>query len=184
MTRVRLDQFDASRGLDRGRPKVVEAAWYLCKCVFFLSALPWPSSWKCRLLRLFGAKVGQGVVIKPRINIHLPWKLRIGDHSWIGEEVFILNLEPVEIGSHCCISQQAFLCTGNHDFRDPSFSYRSLPIIVQDGAWIGARCFVAPGVTVGTEAVVSAGSLVTGNLPPAMICAGNPCRALRPRWKE
>ncbi len=183
MLRTRLDKFDASAGLDRGRGKGQEAIWYLIKCFFFLSPLPWPGSLKCALLRFFGAKVGQGVNIKPRVNIHFPWKLELGDHCWLGEEVFILNFEPVRIGSHACVSQRAFLCGGNHDFRDEAFSYRNAPITVGDGAWIGAQCFVGPGVTVGTQAVVTAGSIVTSDLPADMICSGNPCKPAKARWK-
>jgi putative colanic acid biosynthesis acetyltransferase WcaF len=181
-TRVRLDLFDSRKGLDRGRGRLVETAWYLCKCLVFLSPLPWPSSWKRSLLRAFGATIGPGVIIKPRVNIHLPWRLTIGDHAWIGEEVFILNFEPVSIGRHACISQRAFLCTGNHDFRDPSFAFRNAPITIGDGAWIGAQVFVGPGRKVGAEAVATAGSVVTADLPPQMICAGNPCTASKPRW--
>jgi putative colanic acid biosynthesis acetyltransferase WcaF len=183
-TRVRLDQFRPGAGLDRGRPGWFEALWYVCKCIFFLSALPWPRALKASLLRCFGAKVGAGVVIKPRVNIHLPWKLALGDHSWIGEEVFILNLERVEIGAHCCISQRAFLCTGNHDYRDPAFAYRSAPIRVEDGAWVGASVFVGPGVTIAPDAVAAAGSVVTKNLPAGMVCSGNPCEAVKKRWKD
>ncbi|MFM8459196.1 MAG: colanic acid biosynthesis acetyltransferase WcaF, partial [Chthoniobacterales bacterium] len=94
--KTRLDQFDAEKGLDRGRSKAVEAAWYLLKCVFLLSALPWPMGLKRSLLRAFGARIGEGVVIKPRVNVHFPWKLEVGDRAWIGEEVFILNFEPVK----------------------------------------------------------------------------------------
>ena len=184
MTRMRLDRFDVSRNLDRGRPVFVEALWYVCKCVFFLSAIPWPSGLKCGLLRVFGAKIGKGVVIKPRVNIHLPWRLEVGSHSWIGEEVFILNFDPVRIGAHACVSQRAFLCTGNHDFRDPEFAFRSGPIGVGDGTWIGAAVFVAPGVNIGDEAVVSAGSVVCKDLPAGMICFGNPAIPKGPRWKE
>jgi putative colanic acid biosynthesis acetyltransferase WcaF len=122
-------------------------------------------------------------VIKPRVNIHLPWKLVIGDYTWIGEEVFILNFEPVTIGSNCCISQRAFLCTGNHDYRDIAMSYRNAPIRIEDGAWVGAQCFVGPGVIMAREAVATAGSIVLKNLPEAMICSGNPCVHLKPRWK-
>jgi putative colanic acid biosynthesis acetyltransferase WcaF len=183
-TRVRNDLFDARQGLDRGRPRLVEAAWYLSKCVFFLSALPWPSSLKCALLRLFGANIGRHVYIKPRVNIHFPWKLQIGDHAWVGEEVFFLNFEPIEIGAHCCISQRAFLCTGNHDYRHPDMRYRNRPITVEEGAWVGAQVFVSPGVTIGTEAVITAGSVVTKNQPAKMVCGGNPCRPVQPRWKE
>jgi putative colanic acid biosynthesis acetyltransferase WcaF len=178
---VRLDTFDASRGLERGRPKWFEAIWYFTKCVFFLSPLPWPSGLKARLLRLFGAKVGRGVVLKPRLNIHFPWKLELGDYVWLGEEVMILNFESVVIGDHVCISQRSFLCTGNHDFKVPSFDYRNSPIKVGAGAWIAAQCFVGPGVTLGDGCVIMAGSVVAESLPPWMICRGNLCMPIKPR---
>lgn len=182
-TRVRLDLFDPTKGLNRGRGRPVEIAWYLIKCLFFLSPLPWPRRLKCFLLRRFGAKVGNGVVIKPRVNIHLPWKLVIGDHSWIGEEAMILNFEPVVIGNHACLSQRAFLCTGNHDYRDSCFGYRNAPIFIGAGAWLGAQTFVCPGTTVGVDSVATAGSVVTHNLPAGMICSGNPCAPKKPRWE-
>ncbi len=182
--KTRLDQFDPTRGLDRGTSKSVEMIWYLLKCVFLLSALPWPSGLKIALLRAFGAKIGCGVVIKPRVNVHFPWKLEVGDHAWIGEEVFILNFEPVHIGANACISQRAFLCTGNHDFRDPAFSYRNAPIMIGDGVWVGASVFVGPGVEIGAETVVAAGSVVTRNLPENAVCSGNPAVERGVRWKR
>jgi putative colanic acid biosynthesis acetyltransferase WcaF len=182
MTRIRNDLFKGTQGLDRGRPGWVEAIWYVVKCVVFLPPWPLPSALKRSVLRCFGAQIGKGVVIKPRVNIHLPWKLSVGDHAWIGEEVFILNLEPVKIGSQCCVSQRVFLCTGNHDYRQPTMPYRNSPVTVEDGAWIGAQCFVAPGVTIGTEAVITAGSIVTRDQTPYMVCAGNPCLSVRKRW--
>jgi len=182
MTRVRNDLFDPREGLNRGRPFLIEAAWYLVKCFFFLPPLPWPSALRCAFLRLFGAEVGRRVCIKPRVNVHFPWKLRIGDYTWIGEEAFLLNFEPIHIGANCCISQRAFICTGNHDFRSPRMSYRNLPITVHDGAWLGAQTFVAPGVVIGTDAVITAGSIVTDNIPAGMVCSGNPCLPVSPRW--
>jgi putative colanic acid biosynthesis acetyltransferase WcaF len=184
MGTTRLDTFDATKGLERGRPKWVEALWYIVKVLLFLSPWPWPSSLKCRVLRAFGARVGQGVVIRPRVNIHLPWKLVLGDHCWVGEEVFLHSLERIEIGAHVCLSQRAFLCTGNHDFRDPAFSYRNAPIRVEDGAWLGAATLVCPGVAVGREAVLTAGSVATADLPPNMICAGHPAAPVKPRWRD
>lgn len=184
MTRVRNDLFDPTKGLVRGRPRWFEAIWYLLKCAFFLSPFPWPSRLRVFLMRCFGAKVGTGVYLKPRVNIHFPWKLEIGDHAWIGEEVFILNFEPVRIGAHACISQRVFLCAGNHDYRDPAMSYRNQPITIDDGAWVGAQSFVGPGVTVGEDAVVTAGSVVTHSLPADMICSGNPCVPVKARWPE
>ncbi len=180
--KTRLDQFDSAKGLDRGRSKAFEALWYLLKCVFLLSPLPWPIGLRRGLLRAFGAKVGEGVVIKPRVNVHFPWKLEVGDHAWIGEEVFILNFEPVKIGAHACISQRAFLCTGNHDYRDPRFSYRNAPITIGSGAWIGAGVFVGPGAEVGEEAVAAAGSVITRNVPANAVVAGNPASERAERW--
>lgn len=183
MTRVRNDLFDPAIGLDRGRPKPVEAAWYLLKCLVFLTPLPFPSAIKRNVLRWFGAHIGCGVVIKPRVNIHFPWKLSVGDHAWIGEEVFILNFEPVTIGAHCCISQRVFLCAGNHDYRQPNMPYRNQPVVVEDGAWVGAQTFVAPGVTIGCEAVIAAGSVVAHDQPARMVCAGNPSVPVKSRWQ-
>lgn len=183
-THTQLDQFDAAVGLQRGRPKWCEAMWYLVKCIFFLSPLPWPGKFKKLLLRLFGAKVGEGVVIKPRVNIHFPWKLDLGDHCWLGEEVFILNFEAVKIGAHSCLSQRAFLCAGNHDFRDPAFSYRNSPISLGKGVWVGAQVFVGPGVEIGDETVVTAGAVVTRSLPGNRIFSGNPASDRGGRWRD
>jgi putative colanic acid biosynthesis acetyltransferase WcaF len=184
MTKVRNDLFDASLGLDRGRSKLYEAVWYLLKCILFLTPLPVPSAIKRFVLRCFGAQVGRGVVIKPRVSILFPWKLCIGDYTWIGEEVSILNFEQVTIGAHCCISQRVFLCGGNHDYRVPDMRYRNRPITIKDGVWIGAQSFVAADVTIGREAVILVGSVVTHNQPVQMICAGNPCVVVRQRWQE
>lgn len=181
-SKVRLDKFDASEGLERGAGKFREIMWYGFKLVFFLSGIPYPNKVKRKILQLFGAKVGIGVVIKPRVNIHLPWKLEIGDHVWIGEEAFLLNFEILRIGNHVCISQRAFLCGGNHNFRDPSMSYKNGPIELQDGCWIGAGVFVAPNVKVGQDSVVAVGSVVTSTLKSNGVYRGNPAQYLKPRW--
>lgn len=182
LSRVRLDLF-VSTGLDREASKLVEVSWYLVKILFFLTAFPFPSLFKTTLLRIFGAKVGKGLVIKPRVNIHFPWKLTIGDNVWIGEEAFLLNFEPLNIGSNVCISQRAFLCGGNHDYRDPAMPYRNGPITLSDGSWIGASVFVGPNVTVGVDSVLVAGSVVTKNIPKDRIFRGNPAVEVGKRWK-
>ena len=183
VSKVKLRDFNPAIGLDRGASKVKEISWYLIKIWFFLSALPYPSSVKVWLLKIFGAKVGQGVVIKPRVNIHMPWKLEIGDDVWIGEEVFILNFEKVRIGSNVSVSQRAFLCCGNHDFRVPSMPYRNAPITLEDGCWVGASCFVGPGVTIGIDTIVAAGAVVTSSLSGNAIYSGNPSVFKKLRWK-
>ncbi|SDL31877.1 putative colanic acid biosynthesis acetyltransferase WcaF [Catalinimonas alkaloidigena] len=184
ISQVKLKEFNPSVGLDRGVAKWKEGFWYVVKIVFFLSALPYPHHLKASILRLFGAHVGSRVVIKPRVNIHFPWKLEIGDDVWIGEEAFILNFEPVRIGSNVCISQRAFLCGGNHDFRVPSMPYRNGPITLQDGCWIGAGCFIGPGVTVGTDTVVTVGSIVTSDLGANRICRVHPPAFEKIRWRS
>jgi putative colanic acid biosynthesis acetyltransferase WcaF len=183
-TRIHHHDYQPRKELDRGRPLWFELIWYFVKCLFFLSPLPWPAAIRSKLAKLFGAKIGKNVYIKPRVNIHFPWRLSVGDHSLIGEEVLILNFEPVTIGEQCCISQRVFLCTGNHDYRDPLFPYRNRPIRIEDGAWIGAQVFVGPGVTVGAEAVAAAGSIVTKDLPAGMVCSGNPCVPIKERWLD
>jgi putative colanic acid biosynthesis acetyltransferase WcaF len=175
--------FDRRIGLDRGRGRLIEVLWYLLKMVFFLTAFPWPSRVKVAILRLFGATIGQGVVIKPRVSIVFPWKLSIGEDSWIGEEVLILNLDYVRLGMNTCISQRVFLCTGNHDYRVPSMPYRNAHIVLGDGVWIGAQSFVAPGVEVGVDSVVAAGSVVIDSLPANIVAGGVPAVVKGVRWK-
>jgi putative colanic acid biosynthesis acetyltransferase WcaF len=141
------------------------------------------------LLRLFGARIGIGVVIKPGARVKYPWLLRLGNHCWIGEDCWIDNLAPVHIGSNVCVSQGAYLCTGSHDWSDPVFGLITRPISVRDGAWICARAFVGPGVEVGEGAVVAAGAVATKNIPPYAVYAGNPAvqtgeRKLKPQPKS
>ncbi|MCL4133029.1 UNVERIFIED_CONTAM: hypothetical protein GTU68_006758 [Idotea baltica] len=145
-----------SRGVSRG----TELLWWLCRSLFFASWFPVPSKIKVMILRIFGAKVGEGVVIRSRVNITFPWRFECGDHVWIGDEVLILSLAPVKIGSNVCISQRAFLCTGSHDFRKESFDLITDPIVIEDGCWICAQAFVGPGVTLAAGTMVKAGAVV------------------------
>ena len=183
VSRVRLNNFDPKKGLDRGVSKFTEVCWYILKIVFFLSAFPYPKNFKVFLLRLFRAKIGNGVIIKPRVNIHMPWKLEIGNNVWIGEEAFILNFEDIKIGNNVCISQRAFLCGGNHDFNDSSMSYKNGPITLEDGVWIGAGTFVGPNVTIGADSIITAYSVATKNIEANGIYKGNPAIFLKSRWK-
>lgn len=182
MNKVDLSKFKPENGLNRGRSRVIELCWYLTKMAFFLTAFPWPSGIKNIILRSYGAKVGKGVIIKPRVNIHFPWKLNIGNHSWIGEEVFILNFEPIKIGDNVCISQRSFLCGGNHDYKDSAFRYRNAPIIIEDEVWVGAQTFIAPNVKIEKGTVLTAGSIVYDSQPPNLICSGNPCKPKKSRY--
>jgi putative colanic acid biosynthesis acetyltransferase WcaF len=158
----------------RGASSYKEAAWWIVRALFFQSPVPWPSALRVALLRLFGATVGEGVVIRSHVNVTFPWRLTVGDHVWIGEEVMVLSLAQVSIESNCCISQRAFLCTGSHDFASPAFSLLTKPITIREGSWVAAGAFVAPGVTVGPGSMVTAGSVALSNTGAGVIVRGNP----------
>ena len=136
------------------------------------------------MLRLFGARVGKGVNIKPSVNIKYPWRLNIGNHVWIGEGVWIDNLDEVEIGDHCCISQGALLLTGNHNYKKTAFDLITGKILLEDGVWIGAKSIVAPGITCFSHSVLSAGSLLSSNMEAYGIYTGNPAKFVRKRTIE
>ncbi len=160
--------------LDRGASPARETAWWAVRALFFQTPLPWPSTLRVALLRMFGAVIGEGVVIRSQVNITFPWRFSAGDHVWIGDEVMILSLAPVRIESNCCISQRAFLCTGSHDFSSPAFALRTAPITIREGSWVAACAFVAPGVSIGPGSMVSAGSVVLEDVPSGVIVRGNP----------
>jgi len=163
----------------RGASPLKEAAWHAVRALFFLNPIPWPSELRVALLRLFGAAIGEGVVIRSQVNITFPWRFSAGDHVWIGEEVLILNLAPVAIESNCCISQRAFLCTGSHDFSSPAFSLRTEPITIRQSSWVAAAAFIAPGVEIGPGSMVAAGSVVLATVPPGTIVRGNPATVVK-----
>lgn len=155
--------------------------WHVVSVLIVKNQLNISSRIKTAVLRLFGARIGQGVVIKPGVNIKYPWHLQIGDHAWIGEDVWLDCLVPIRIGSHTCISQGAYLCTGNHDWTDPSFGLIVKPIEIEAGAWVGAKAVILPGAHVASHAVVGAGSVISSTTKPYMIYAGNPAVPIKER---
>jgi len=152
-----------------------------------VNAFIFKSSWlpvsaiKVILLRIFGASIGKGVNIKPCVNIKYPWKLSIGNDTWIGENVWIDNLDTTAIGANCCISQGALLLCGNHNYKKDTFDLMIGKILLEDGVWIGAKATVCPGVTCKSHAILSAGSVATKNLEPYSIYQGNPAIKVRDR---
>lgn len=180
---VRLDRFQKT-GLDRGRPKWIEAIWYLTKMIFFLSAFPWPSKLKRYILIFFGAKIGKGFIIRPRVNIHFPWKLFIGEHCWIGEDCEFLNLEPITIEDHVALAHRIYVATGNHNYKDSTMPYTNKPVLIKRGTWVGSCAFIGPGVTIGEHCVISAGSIVTKTIPSWSVVQGNPAIVIKKRVLE
>ena len=180
MSQVRLSQFDNS-WYQPGRSRFWQAAWFFGGLPLLrLSIIP-SSGLRVALLKCFGASVGSGIVIKPGVRVKYPWRLKIGDHCWLGEDCWIDNLADVELGHDVCVSQGAYLCTGNHDWNDPAFGLILGPIRLGPGSWVGARALLAPGVTLGEQAIAAAGSVVTKSIPAGMVYAGNPARFVRER---
>ncbi len=153
----------------------------LVSAFFFRTSLPVPSLIKVLLLRVFGARIGQHVVIKPSVHIKYPWKLRVGDYSWIGEGVWIDNLDKVEIGDSCCLSQGCYLLTGNHDYSSENFDLMVSSIYIESQAWVGAKSIVCPGVTLQRASVLTVGSIATADLEKFGIYQGNPAKKVKQR---
>jgi putative colanic acid biosynthesis acetyltransferase WcaF len=162
------------QGYLRGRPLPIQVLWLLVRGP--LTQWWCPNAVRVAVLRMFGARIAEGVIIRHQVKIHWPWKLEIGRNSWIGEEVWILNLEDVTIGSSTCISQNALLCTGSHDRRSPTFEFDNAPIVIGDSVWVAARATVLRGVRIGDGATIGATAIVTEDVP-----AGATVLAVQPR---
>ena len=163
-----------------GAPILKQVLWYFTDVIFFKSRLMPVSSVLVTFLRLFGSRIGKEVRIKPGIHIKYPWKLEIGDYSWLAD-CYIDNLDHVKIGKNCCISQQAVLITGNHNYSRTNFDLMTGLIVLEDGSWIGAAAIVGPGVTLHNHAVLTMGSVANKNLLPYSIYQGNPAVKVKDR---
>jgi putative colanic acid biosynthesis acetyltransferase WcaF len=155
--------------------------WYYVNILIFKSSLVPLYGLKRSLLKMFGAKIGANVVIKPSVNIKYPWKLTIGANSWIGENVWIDNLELVAIGENCCISQGALLLCGNHNFSTSTFDLIAKPIVLENGVWIGAKSIVSGGVTCFSHSILSIQSATSKDLKSFYIYRGNPAVEIKER---
>jgi putative colanic acid biosynthesis acetyltransferase WcaF len=177
---MRLDQYTIGTytpGASYGKQLI----WYFVGDPLLRSYWLPLSALKVWILRSFGATIGEGVRIKPGVRVKFPWRLTIGDHTWIGENAWIDNVAPVTIGSHVCLSQAVYLCTGNHDWSDPTFKLTSSSIQLEEGCWIAARATIGPGVTVGQGAVLGLGSVTGRSLQPMKIYVGNPAQPIKER---
>lgn len=159
-----------------GRGFAVRALWLLVNAVVFLNPLLPAYGLKRWILRKFGATIGEGVLIKPSVNIKYPWLLTIGEHSWVGERVWLDCTSQLTIGRHVVISQGAFLCCGMHDWQDPGMGSVVAPIVVEDGVWIASFALIAGNVTIEQEAMVALGSVVFNDCEARGIYRGNPAQ--------
>ncbi len=177
---TRLDRFDNS-WYHPGAGAFVRLVWYFINAALFKGSWFLPVAPKLILLRLFGAKIGKGVVLKPGVNIKYPWKLEIGDYTWIGEGVWIDNLAEVKIGKHCCVSQGAMFLCGNHNYSLQGFDLMVGTIVMEDGAWAGAKTLLCPGTYMGSHAVLTAASVASGRLDPYTVYRGHPAISVKKR---
>jgi putative colanic acid biosynthesis acetyltransferase WcaF len=180
MDEVDLSTFDNSH-YHPGRSVLIRSVWFFVGLPLLRCAVIPSSGFRAALLRAFGASIGTGVMLKPGLRVKYPWRLVVGDYTWLGEDCWIDNIADVRIGSHACVSQGAYLCTGNHDWSKRSFDLVLGSITIMDGGWVGARAVVCPGVTVGTLAILTAGSIAAKDLTEREIHGGNPAVFLRKR---
>jgi putative colanic acid biosynthesis acetyltransferase WcaF len=177
---MRLDKYTVGE-YSPGAPLWQQLAWYYLGSSLVSSYSIVGSGFKCWVLRCFGAQMGTGVRIKSGVKIKFPWRLVVGDFVWLGENCWIDNIALVTIESHVCVSQDVYLCTGNHDWSDPSFKLLDRPIALEEGCWLAARAVVGPGVTVGRGAVLGLGAVTGRSLEPMTIYAGNPAQPIKQR---
>lgn len=178
-----LEHFVLPRNF-RGRPAWFVQLWWLVEATLFRRSPQGLYGWRRFLLRLFGAQIGRGVIIRPTAEVTYPWKLKIGDHSWVGDYATLYTLGEIEIGDNVCVSQHCYLAAATHDYTRPSFDMMEKKITIEAEAWLATRVFVAPGVTVGRGAVVGACSVVMKDVPAMTICAGHPAQVIRQRTTQ
>ena len=165
----------------RGRSALVVQLWWLVQASLFRWSPQFAYGFRRGLLRLFGMRVGDGVLVRPSATITYPWKVVVGDAAWIGDDVVLYSLGDIHIGRHSVVSQRSYVCAADHDHLDPLFPIRARPVRIDDQVWIGTDVYVGPGVHVAQAAVVGARSSVFRDLPAGMVCTGSPCRPVKPR---
>jgi putative colanic acid biosynthesis acetyltransferase WcaF len=178
--KVDLSKF-SNKEFNKGAGILKRTTWYFINVLFIRPSFIPLMKWKIFWLRFFGAKIGHSIYIKPGVNIKSPWFLEIGNNCWIGENVWIDNIDKVKIGNNVCISQGALLLTGNHNYTLSWMPYRNAPIIIEDGVWIGAKSIICPGVTASENSILTVGSIATHNLEKNFIYQGNPAIKIRER---
>lgn len=165
----------------RGRPGWYVQFWWIIQSVLFGTSPQFMYGWRRFLLRSFGAEIGKGVLLRPSVRTQFPWKVSIGDHSWIGDDAVLYSLGQISIGKNVVVSQKGYLCTGSHDYTETNFPIYFKAIHLEDECWLAADVFVGPGVRIGKGTVVGARSSVFKSLPPNKICIGSPVSIIRDR---
>ena len=175
-----LSKFTLPEGF-RGRSAILVQLWWLVQPLLFATSPQFMYGWRRWLLRLFGAKIGVGAIIRPTVRVQFPWKVSIGDYAWVGDHVGLYNLGEIKIGAHAVVSQRSYLCTGSHRPAEIDFPIYALSIDIGAEAWIATDVYIGPGVSVGRGTIVGARSSVFKNLPEGKVCVGSPAKVIRDR---
>jgi putative colanic acid biosynthesis acetyltransferase WcaF len=165
----------------RGKNAFIVQLWWFIQATLFRMSPQFLYGYRRFILRVFGAKIGKKVIIRPSVKITYPWKISIGDYSWIGDDVNLYSLGEIEIGKNVVISQKSYLCTGSHDYLKIDFPIFSKKITIEDECWIATDVFVAPGITIQKSTIVGSRSSVYTNLPSNKVCIGNPAKVVKNR---
>lgn len=179
----KLEEFKLPRKF-RGKNPIFVQCWWLVQSSFFALSPQFAYKWRNFLLKSFGAKIGRGVIIRPSVKVTYPWRLTIGDNSWIGDNVELYTLGEIEIGNDVVISQRSYICTGSHEYQKETFDIYAKKITIEDQVWLATDVYIAPGLTVGKGAVIGARSSVFKNMPAEMICIGSPAKPVRHRLEK
>ncbi len=166
----------------RGKSGWYVQLWWIVQTLFFKTSPQFLYGWRRFLLRSFGAKVGKGVILRPSVHTQFPWKVTIGDYTWIGDDVVLYSLGEIKIGNNVVVSQKSYLCTGSHNYQSVAFDIFSVPIVLEDECWLATDVYVAPGITIGKGTVVGARSSVFKSLPAGKICMGSPAKVIKDRY--
>lgn len=165
----------------RGKSKITVQLWWIVQSTLFAWSPQFMYSWRRFLLRLFGAKIGKGVLLRPTVKVTYPWNVEIGDYCWIGENCVIYNLGKIIIGNNVVLSHKVYLNTGGHDYTKPTFDIYAEPITLEDECWLTTDVYVGSGITVGKGTIVAARSSVLKDLPENKICVGTPAKPIKSR---
>lgn len=165
----------------RGRNAFIVQLWWLVQAIFFKNSPQFMYGFRRFLLRIFGAKIGKNVIIRPSVKTTYPWKVSIGDFSWIGDDVVLYSLGDIKIGKNVVISQKSYLCTGSHDYLQSDFPIFAKTINIEDQCWLATDVFVAPGIIIEKGSIIGSRSSVYKNIPPNKVCIGNPAKIIRER---
>lgn len=132
--------------------------------------------------RLFGgSKISWSAGIARTAQIDYPWNLSLKRGSSIGERTWVYCLDRIEIGINCCVGDGVRLLTGTHDVHSPSFDLVTKPIKIGNNVWIATGAIILPGISIGDGAVIAAGAVVTKDVKPWSIVAGNPAHYIKTR---